>query len=121
MIIFIPPLTPIPMPMTDTLIELLETVLSEEEAVFMPTFARSSMNIEEIKKRCGLDYTSLDAMRDELLPKGALIVSTSRGSRMDVYIFDVSVSRPLRVHHDEGEKGEGEKRLESCMINFSRN
>ena len=101
----------LPMPVTDTLVELLKTILSEEEAAFITRFARPSMNIEEIRERCGLDGASLEAMLDGLLRKGALMVSTSRGSGVDVYRLMPPFPGLFEYTMMKGETGEREKRL----------
>jgi len=102
---------PVPMPVTGTLLELLRTILSEEEAAFIPTFTKPTLNLDEIRERCGLDGASLEAMLDGLLHKGALMVSTSRGTGMAVYrlmppfpgLFEYTAGRDGR----EGEAARG--------------
>ena len=102
---------PLPMPVTDTLIELLKTILSEEEAAFITTFTGPSMNIEEMKSHCGLDGASLEAMLDGLLHKGALMVSTSRRSGVDVYRLMPPFPGLFEYTMMRGETGDREKRL----------
>ena len=102
---------PVPMPVTDTLLELLKTILSEEEAAFIPTFTKPSMNIEEIKERCDLDGASLAAMLDGLLHKGAVMVTTSRGTGTDVYRLMPPFPGLFEYTMMKGETGEREKRL----------
>lgn len=102
---------PVPMPVTGTLLELLKTILSEEEAGFIPTFTRPSLNIGEIKERCGLDGASLDVMLDGLLHKGALMVTTSRGTGIEVYKLMPPFPGLFEYTMMRGETGEKEKRL----------
>ncbi len=102
---------PIPMPVTDTLLELLQTIMDEEEAAFIHIFTKPSLNIEEIKERCDLDDASLDAMLDGLLHKGALMVTTSRSTGIDVYTLMPPFPGLFELTMVRGETGEKEKKL----------
>lgn len=102
---------PVPMPVTGTLLELLRTILSEEEAAFIPTFTKPTLNLDEIRERCGLDGASLEAMLDGLLHKGALMVSTSRGTGMAVYRLMPPFPGLFEYTMMRGETGAKERRL----------
>ncbi len=102
---------PIPMPITDTLLELLQTIMDDEEAAFIHIFDKPSLNMEEIKARCDLDGASLDAMLDGLLHKGVLMVTTSRGAGIDVYTLMPPFPGLFELTMVRGETGEKEKKL----------
>lgn len=102
---------PIPMPVTDTLLELLRTILDEEEAGFIHIFTKPSPNMEEIKERCDLDETSPDAMLDGLLHKGAIMVSSSRSTVIKVYNLVPPFPGLFEMTMMRGETGEKEKTL----------
>lgn len=102
---------PVPMPIGDTLLELLQAILSEEEAEFIPTFTRPSLNLEEIKERCDLDEASLNAMLDGLLHKGAIMVATSRGTGTRVYTLMPPFPGLFEFTMMRGEAGEREREL----------
>ena len=102
---------PIPMPVTDTLLALLQTIMDEEEARFVHIFDKPSLNMEEIKERCDLDEASLDAMLDGLLHKGALMVTTSRSAGIDVYTLMPPFPGLFELTMVRGETGEKEKKL----------
>jgi len=102
---------PVPMPVTDTLLELLQTIMDEEEAGFIRIFDKPSLNMEEIKERCALDGPSLDAMLDGLLHKGAIMVTTSRSAGIDVYTLMPPFPGLFELTMVRGETGEKEKRL----------
>ena len=102
---------PVPMPTTETLLELLKTILSEEEAAFIPTFTRPSLSLEEIRERTGLDGASLHAMLDGLLHKGAVMVTTSRSTGIEVYRLMPPFPGLFEYTMMRGETGEREKKL----------
>jgi ferredoxin len=101
----------IPMPVTATLFELLQTILDEEEAGFIQIFDKPSLNMEEIKGRSDLDDTSLDTMLDGLLHKGALMVTTSRSAGINVYTLMPPFPGLFEMTMMRGETGEKEKKL----------
>ncbi|MEW6554146.1 MAG: hypothetical protein AB1384_07665 [Actinomycetota bacterium] len=102
---------PVPMPITDTLLELLRTIMDEEEASFITIFDKPSLNMEEIKERRGLDGASLDAMLDGLLHKGVLMVTTSRSTGIDVYTLMPPFPGLFELTMVRGGTGEKEKKL----------
>ena len=59
----------IPIPVTDTLIELLQTVMDEEQAKFVPIFTKP-MNFEEIRAKSSLAQDDLNRMLDALMQRG---------------------------------------------------
>jgi len=59
----------IPIPVSGTLIELLQTIMDEEEAEFITVFTKP-MNIKEIKEKSNLSDEALDKMLDGLMHKG---------------------------------------------------
>ena len=102
---------PIPMPVTETLLELLQTIMDEGEAGFIRIFDKPSLNMEEIKERCGLDEASIEAMLDGLLHKGAVMVTTSRSTGVDVYTLMPPFPGLFELTMVRGETGEKEKKL----------
>ncbi|MFX0187608.1 MAG: DUF362 domain-containing protein [Candidatus Hodarchaeota archaeon] len=90
-----------PFPITDTLIEFLQTVITEEQAKFILIFKKSSLNIDQIKARTDLDDDELDKMLNELMHNGIVISAPSRSTGIMVYrlmgpypgIFEYSLMR----------------------------
>jgi len=101
----------VPMPVTGTLIELLQTILDEEEAEFISVFDKPSLNLQEIRERCGLDEEPLAAMLDSLLHKGALMLSRSRSTGVDVYHLMPPFPGLFELTMVRGGTGEKEKKL----------
>lgn len=51
-----------PIPITPTIIELIKTLMTEEQATFILIFKKPSLNINEIKQKSDLDDDSLNKM-----------------------------------------------------------
>ena len=101
----------IPLPVTDTLLELLRTIMDEEEAAFIPVFTKPSLNMEEIRERCAMDDAAITSMLDRLLHKGVLMVTTSRSTGVEVYTLMPPFPGLFELTLVRGEKGEKEQRL----------
>jgi len=102
---------PVPIPVTATVLELLKTIMDEEEARFIHIFTKPSLNMEEIRERCELDDASLQAMLDGLLHKGALMLTTSRSTGIDIYTLMPPFPGLFEMTMVRGETGEKQKKL----------
>jgi len=102
---------PVPMPVNDTLLELLRTIMDEEEAAFLHLFTKPSLNLEEIRERCGMEEDAMRSMLDRLLRKGALMVTTSRSTGVEVFTIMPPFPGLFELTMVRGEKGEKEKKL----------
>ncbi|MDD5713017.1 MAG: 4Fe-4S binding protein [Smithellaceae bacterium] len=74
----------IPMPLTDTTVELMKTILTEEQAKFLPVFT-DSMNREQVRDKSGMDGKALDDMLESLMDAGVVTGTRSKGSGTMVY------------------------------------
>ncbi len=74
----------IPMPLTDTVLELIKTIITEEQARFVPFFT-GSMNRDQLRERSGLDGQELDAILESLMDGGVITGTRSKGSGTLVY------------------------------------
>ncbi len=101
----------VPMPVTETLLELLRNILDEEEARFIQNFDRPSLNLREIEERCGLEGEALTRMLDGLLHKGALMVTRSRSTGVDVYHLMPPFPGLFELTMVRGGTGEKERKL----------
>ncbi|MHA1669764.1 MAG: hypothetical protein ACTSV5_04200 [Promethearchaeota archaeon] len=66
-----------PLPVNDTLIELLKTLINEEQLKFLLKF-RKSLNRDQIKSKFDLDEESLNKMLNELMHIGMITAIPSR-------------------------------------------
>jgi ferredoxin len=100
----------IPMPLTDTMLDLIRTILTPEQAAFVPFFS-GSMNHGQLKDKSGLEDDALNAMLEGLMDNGVITGTRSKGSGAMVYrlmgpfpgIFEFTMMR--------GGTGEKEKKL----------
>ena len=102
-----------PMPINETLIELLQGIMTEEQAEFIiKVYSRKpSLNIDQIKEKIDLDDDSLHKMLNGLMDGGIVVGTTSRRTGIKVYrllgpfpgMFEYTLMR--------GETGEKQKKL----------
>ena len=103
-------------PVTDTLIELLQNIVTEEQAKFIIKVynRKPNMNLDEIKKKSDLDDDSLTRMLDKLQYKGVIVGTQSKSTGIIVYrlqppfpgMFEFQLMRP-----GEGEREKNLARL----------
>ena len=60
-----------PLPISETTLELLKTIMSEEQARFLPIFEKPSLNMEELKKKSSLEEDELNQMLESLMKNGS--------------------------------------------------
>jgi len=93
-----------PFPINDTLIELLQNIITERQAEFIiKAYNRKpNMNLGEIKKKTGLDDDSLMKILEDLQYNGVVVGTESKTSGITVYrlqppfpgIFEFQLMRP---------------------------
>lgn len=100
----------IPMPVTDTLIDLLQTIMDENEARFVKIFSKP-MNMEEIKEKTTLRDNALDTMLDGLMRKGVVTGIPSKNTGTVVYRLLPPIPGMFEFTLMRGGKTEKEKKL----------
>jgi len=100
----------IPIPVTGTLIELLQTIMDEKEAGFIPVFTKP-MNIKEIKEKSNLSDEALDKMLDGLMRKGVITGIPSKNTGTVVYRLMPPIPGLFEFTLMRGGKTEKEKKL----------
>ncbi len=73
----------IPLPITHTFIEFLQTVITEDQAKFLLIYNKSSLNIDQIKDRTDLDDDALNKMLDDLMNNGIIMSVPSEIYRLN--------------------------------------
>jgi len=73
-----------PIPISDTLIEIMQTVMTEEQAEFVQVFTKP-MNKDELKEATQLDETVLQQILDDLMHTGVLNGIPSKSTGTMVY------------------------------------
>ncbi len=100
-----------PVPISDTLIELLQTLITEEQAKFILIYKKPSMTLEEIKQKIDMEEQKIIGMLEILMHNGIIVGTRSRNAGVMVYrlmglypgIFEYTFLR--------GESSERDKKL----------
>lgn len=100
----------IPMPITDTLIELLRTIMDEEDAGFIVLFDRP-MNIEEIREKSGLEEAVLMNRLNRLMTNGIITGIPSKRTGTVVYRLMPPIPGLFEFTLMRGGQSEKEKKL----------
>jgi Pyruvate/2-oxoacid:ferredoxin oxidoreductase delta subunit len=101
-----------PVPINETLIELLKTLINEEQVKFLLHF-RKPLNLEQIKDKINMDENSLETILNDLMGIGMLTGIPSRTSGIMVYRLVGFLPGLLEFTLMKGEKGEKQKKLAS--------
>lgn len=102
----------VPFPITDTMLEILKMLLTEEQAKFIvKTFKKKRHPISQIKSKTDLDDESLDKMLDDLTHIGAIIGFPNRTTGEMVYSMTPIFPGLIELSLMRGETGEFQKKL----------
>ncbi len=74
-----------PVPISDLLIELLQTLITEEHAKFILIFKKPSMTFDEIKQKIEIEEQEIIKMLDNLMYNGVIVGTRSRSTGVMVY------------------------------------
>jgi NAD-dependent dihydropyrimidine dehydrogenase PreA subunit/predicted transcriptional regulator len=74
-----------PMSITETLISILQALMTVEEAKFIQLFSKPSLNRDQIKEKSDLDDSSLNKMLKTLMDNGIVVGVPSRRTGIMVY------------------------------------
>lgn len=100
----------IPLPVNDTMIELMRTVMTQEQADFVQLFEKP-LNQDEVKAASGLDDAALNTMLNSLMDDGIVIGMPSRRSGVMVYRLMPPIPGLFEYTMMRGETGEKQKKL----------
>ncbi len=101
----------IPFGASETFIEILKLLLTEEEAEFLLFFKKPSLNMEQLKDISNLDHALLEQKLGVLMRKGIIMSSTSRSTGTVVYTVQPPFPGLFEYTLMKGEKGEREHQL----------
>ncbi|MFX1502599.1 MAG: DUF362 domain-containing protein [Promethearchaeota archaeon] len=74
-----------PVPISDTLIELLKILVTKDQANFILIYKKPSMTLEEIKQKINMEEPKIIEMLDTLMHNGIIVGTRSRTSGVMVY------------------------------------
>ena len=100
----------IPIPVTETLQELIKTLINEKQAEFIRIFDKP-LNMDQIIEKTGQDRKSLDKILNELMDVGVVTGIPSKSTGVVVYRLLPAVPGIFEFSLMRGETGEKEKKL----------
>ncbi|MFX1480178.1 MAG: indolepyruvate ferredoxin oxidoreductase subunit alpha [Promethearchaeota archaeon] len=74
-----------PVPVSNTLIEILQELITEEQAKFLLIFKKKSLTLDQIKQNTDLDEKSTLQMLETLMYNGIIIGAMSKSAKVMVY------------------------------------
>lgn len=101
----------IPLPITDTVIDILKLVITEEQAAFILQLKKQSYNSEELLDAVDLKGEALDKMLNDLMHIGAVTGIASRSTGIMVYRVAPFFPGMLEFTLMRGESGDLQKKL----------
>jgi len=100
----------IPIPVSGTLIELLQTIMNEKEAEFIQIFTKP-MTLKEIMEKSDLNEEALDKMLDGLMTTGVVTGIPSKSTGIIIYRLLPPIPGMFEFTLMRGRTGEKEKKL----------
>ena len=108
----------LPFPISDTIIDILKMVITEEQAKFLLLLRKSSYNLEQIKPLTDLDDKALNKMIKDLNHVGALTAIPSMSTGVMVYRVVPFFPGMLEFTLMRGETNEKTKKIASLWQKF---
>jgi ferredoxin/predicted transcriptional regulator len=107
----------VPIPINDSLIQIFQTIMTEEQAEFLRIFRKHSLNIDQIRAKSDLDEDTLNKMLNKLMDDGLILGIPSRSTGIMVYYLASIIPGLLEYPFMKGEKGEKQRKLAKLMNN----
>jgi len=101
----------LPMVVNDTLIDLLQLIMTEEQAKFISIFKKPSLSIDQVREKTSLDEDSLNQMLNELMDNGVVVGVPSRRTGIMVYRLLGPFPGLFEMQFMRGESGTKQKQL----------
>jgi len=109
----------IPIPITGTLLELMQTIMNADQAKFIQIFNKP-LNIDEIKTKTSLDENSIDRILHELMNNGIVTGIPSRTTGTMVYRLLPPIPGIFEFTLIRGLAGEKEKKIAALFDTLSK-
>jgi NAD-dependent dihydropyrimidine dehydrogenase PreA subunit len=108
-----------PMPISEELIELIQNIITEEQAQFISSvFKKPSLNSDQIKSNTTLNSTQLDNMLKILMDNGVIVGLPSRRTGMMVYRLLGPFPGMFEYTNLKGETDEKHKKIAHLFENI---
>jgi len=109
----------LPIPISDTMVEIMQTIMTREQAEFVQVFTKP-MNMEELQKITQMDEAVIDKLLNELMHTGILTGIPSKGTGTLVYRLLPPLPGILEYVMMRGETTEKEKKLAGLFDQLSK-
>jgi len=103
--------TPFKVDLTETVIELVKTVINEDQAKFLTNFSKATMSIEELSEITGLKEDALIKIMAPLINTGLIMALPSKSSEKIIYRLLPLFPGIFEFQFMRGETGEKQKKL----------
>ena len=100
-----------PVPINETLVEILKTLINEEQMRFLLNFRKTSLNFDQIKDKIDLNEEFLKKVLKELMCVGMITGIPSKSTGVIVYRLVAFLPGLLEMSLMRGETGEKQKKL----------
>lgn len=101
----------LPFPITETLIQFLQTIITQDQAKFLLNFKKPSLKIEQIKEYSDLNDEEIKKMLNDLMDNGVIVGSLSRRKKIMVYRLMGPYPGILEYSLMRGETSERNKKI----------
>ena len=103
-----------PIPISDTLLEIMQAIMTKEQVEFVQRF-KKPMNMEELKETSQLDEVDLQQLLDALMHEGVITGIPSKSTGVMVYRLMPPIPGLLEFTMMRGETTEKQKKLASLF------
>jgi len=101
----------LPMAVNDDLIDLLQLIMTPEQAEFITVFKKPSLSIDQLKEKTNIDEEALILILNDLMNKGVIVGTLSRRSGFMVYRLLGPFPGLFEYQFMRGETGEKQKKI----------
>ncbi|MFX0071567.1 MAG: DUF362 domain-containing protein [Candidatus Hermodarchaeota archaeon] len=108
----------LPIPINEPLVELLKTLINEEQLNFLLKFRKSSYTYDQLKNQTNLEDQYIEKMLKELMHIGMISGIASRSTGVMVYRIVAFLPGMLEFTLMRGEKGDKQKKLAQIWNRF---
>ncbi len=108
----------IPIVISKTMIELLQEIMTDEQAEFVRLFDKPSLNIDQLKEKSNQGESDLQKMLDSLMHAGVIVGLPSRRTGIMVYRLLGPFPGLFEYTNLRGETGEKQKKLARLFENL---
>jgi len=108
----------VPVVVGDTLLELLQTIITDEQTAFVSVFDKPSLNIDQLREKSDLGDLQLEEMLESLMREGVIVGIPSKRTGIMVYRLLGPFPGLFEYTNLRGETGPKQKKLAQLFENL---